>query len=88
MLRKLRPQLPQMKNAVCLILTKSGTGPTVSAQCGGFIALSDFCTKVIVLGFSVQPLCSLCLRGVVYSEFINHGDTENTEVAQRRALAV
>ncbi len=36
------------------------------------------------LVFSVQPLCSLCLCGVCFcSEFINHRDTENTEVAQR-----
>ena len=33
--------------------------------------------------FSVQPLCSLCLCGVFYSELIHHQDTENTEVAQR-----
>ena len=32
---------------------------------------------------SVQPLCSLCLRGGSRPEFIHHGDTENTEVAQR-----
>jgi hypothetical protein len=31
------------------------------------------------------PLNSLCLCGVFYSEFINHRDTENTEVAQRSA---
>src|SRR6185503_15683837 len=33
--------------------------------------------------FSVQPLCSLCLCGCCFLTFINHRDTENTEVAQR-----
>jgi hypothetical protein len=43
-----------------------------------------FASKVLILRFSVQPLCSLCLCGVFCSEFINHRDTENTEAAQRR----
>ncbi len=33
--------------------------------------------------FSVQPRCSLCLCGCYNSNFYNHRDTENTEVAQR-----
>jgi len=32
----------------------------------------------------VQPLCSLCLCGAWDAAYNNHGDTENTEVAQRR----
>src|SRR6202008_500573 len=32
------------------------------------------------------PPCSLCLRGCGFSAKINHGDTENTEVAQRNLL--
>ena len=31
--------------------------------------------------FSVQPLCPLCLCGAV---LLNHRDTEDTEVAQRK----
>jgi len=33
---------------------------------------------------SVQPLCSLCLCGKYFFRPMNHRDTENTEVAQRR----
>jgi len=36
----------------------------------------------------VQPLSPLCLCGVAYSEFINHRDTENTEIAQRRVTGL
>ena len=32
------------------------------------------------IDFSVQPLCSRCLCGVFLLEFINHRDTENTEL--------
>jgi len=36
---------------------------------------------------SLCNLCVLCVSVVwFYSEFINHRDTENTEVAQRRAV--
>ena len=35
--------------------------------------------------FSVQSLCSLCLCGLFLIAIFNHRDTENTEVAQRRA---
>src|ERR1044072_4477742 len=42
-------------------------------------------TRNRVSDFSVQPLCSLCLCGCRNSRYINHRDTENTEVAQRRA---
>jgi hypothetical protein len=34
------------------------------------------------LSFSVQPLCSLCLRGDGSLD-IHHRDTEKTEIAQR-----
>jgi len=33
--------------------------------------------------FSVQPLCPLCLCGLLFFDY-NHRDTENTEVAQRK----
>jgi type II secretion system (T2SS) protein G len=36
--------------------------------------------------FSVQPLCSLCLCGEYFCRVINHRDTENTEVAQRKRV--
>jgi hypothetical protein len=37
-------------------------------------------------GISLCNLCVLCVSVVwFYSEFINHRDTENAEVAQRRA---
>src|SRR6185503_7537452 len=37
-------------------------------------------------GISLCNLCVLCVSVVwFYSEFINHRDTEDTEVAQRRA---
>src|ERR1700741_173841 len=50
------------------------------------IRATVLCTKSPGSGdFSVQPLCPLCLCGVLCSEFINHIDTEDTEVAQRRA---
>jgi hypothetical protein len=42
--------------------------------------------KVSLLLFSVQPLCSLCLCGSLLLRKNNHRGTENTEVAQRRAL--
>jgi len=42
--------------------------------------------KSLHIDFSVQPLCSLCLGGVFCLEFVNHRDTENTEVAQRRVI--
>src|ERR1044072_8605541 len=35
--------------------------------------------------FSVQTLCSLCLCGGSSQRILNHRDTENTEVAQRRS---
>src|SRR5689334_8475024 len=35
--------------------------------------------------FSVQSLCSLCLCSCFFRTILNHRDTENTEVAQRRA---
>src|ERR1044072_9038505 len=38
--------------------------------------------------FSVQPLCSLCLCGGFTSRLLNHRDTENTEVAQRRSFKI
>src|SRR2546427_13269648 len=34
--------------------------------------------------FSVQPQCSLCLCGDIAAKDAHHGDTENTEDAQRR----
>src|SRR4029079_7886044 len=37
--------------------------------------------------FSVQPLCSLCLCGCFSRIILNHRGTENTEVAQRRAMS-
>src|ERR1700741_1289927 len=37
------------------------------------------------LDFSVQPLCSLCLRGYGRMSYHNHRGTENTEVTQRRS---
>src|SRR5678816_350189 len=37
--------------------------------------------------FSVHPLCSLCLCGGFSHRILNHRDTENTEVAQRRSLS-
>ena len=42
----------------------------------------DASIEVLVACFSVQPLCPLCLCG---GKFFYHGDTEDTEVAQRRA---
>ena len=43
----------------------------------------ELCTNSTCSGISLCNLCGpLCLCGVVYSEFINH---RNTEVAQRRA---
>jgi len=36
------------------------------------------------LDFSVQPLCSLCLRGYRNRQYNNHRDTEDTELSQRR----
>jgi hypothetical protein len=38
-----------------------------------------FAEKPYIFDFSVQPLC-------LYGELVNHRDTENTEVAQRRAI--
>ena len=44
--------------------------------------INRLCTKSHCPGF---PLCNLCVSVVCFcSEFINHRDTENTEVAQRR----
>jgi len=44
------------------------------------------CTKSPCSGISLCNLCVLCVSVVwFYSEFINHRDTEDTEVAQRRA---
>src|SRR6185503_21040325 len=44
------------------------------------------CTKSPYSGISLCNLCVLCVSVVwFYSEFINHRDTEDTEVAQRRA---
>jgi len=37
------------------------------------------------MGFSVQPLCSLCSVVDKLRAKIHHRDRENTEVAQRRA---
>jgi len=37
------------------------------------------------LKISVRPLCSLCLCGEWLPTKFHHGDTENTEVAQRKA---
>src|SRR5215217_4439567 len=42
------------------------------------VSQTDVSHRFLLL-FSVQPLCSLCLVSKN-----NHGDTENTEVAQRR----
>jgi hypothetical protein len=42
----------------------------------------------ICLLFSVQPLRSLCLCGLKVVEAINHRDTEDTEVAQRRVRVI
>jgi hypothetical protein len=36
--------------------------------------------------FSVRPLCSLCLGGGLMISQIHHGDTENTEDAQRMTV--
>ena len=42
--------------------------------------------KCLPFGLSLCNLCVLCVSVVwFYSEFINHRDTEDTEVAQRRA---
>ena len=38
--------------------------------------------------FSVQPLCSLCRCGEFSLRLLNHRDTENTEVAQRRSFKI
>ena len=47
---------------------------------------SRLCTKSPCSGISLCNLCVLCVSVVwFYSEFINHRDTEDTEVAQRRA---
>jgi hypothetical protein len=44
------------------------------------------CTKSPCSEISLCNLCVLCVSVVwFYSEFINHRDTEDTEVAQRRA---
>src|ERR1700741_4086786 len=44
------------------------------------------CTKSPGSGISLCNLCVLCVSVVCFcSEFINHRDTEDTEVAQRRA---
>ena len=37
--------------------------------------------------FSVQSLCSLYLCGVFFEQFIDHRDTEDTEVSQRNLIA-
>src|SRR3989442_725568 len=38
--------------------------------------------------FSVQPQCSLCLRGDIAAKGAHHGDTEDSEDAQRKRLQV
>src|ERR1044072_2054204 len=38
--------------------------------------------------FSVQPLCSLCLCGGFPVRVVNHRDTENTKVAQRKRFKI
>src|SRR2546423_15589029 len=40
-------------------------------------------SRRVLTGFSVQPLCSLCLCGCSFSPQNHHRGTENTEVAQR-----
>ena len=43
-------------------------------------------TKKAYVLISLCNLCVLCVSVVSFGcDFINHGDTENTEVAQRRA---
>ena len=42
--------------------------------------------KADVSDFSVQPLCSPCLRGFRNARYNNHRETENTKVAQRKIL--
>jgi len=50
------------------------------------IGAQRLCTKSPYSGISLCNLCVLCVSVVwLYSEFINHRDTEDTEVAQRRA---
>ncbi len=44
------------------------------------------CTKSRSAEVSLCNLCGLCVSVVFCSEFINHRDTETTEVAQRKAL--
>jgi len=41
---------------------------------------------MVVEFFSVQSLCSLCLCGGCTNQFLNHRDTENTEIAQRNPV--
>src|SRR6185295_9396112 len=49
---------------------------------------SWLCTKSFYILISLCNLCVLCVSVVCFcSEFINHRDTENTEVAQRRGPA-
>jgi len=45
--------------------------------------LISFGQKSLFWDFSVQPLCPLCLRGWWIPSKPHHGDTEDTEVAQR-----
>ena len=45
----------------------------------------DLC---VLHGFEISSLCNLCVLCVsVVSGLVNHRDTENTEVAQRRTFA-
>ena len=51
------------------------------------LALHRLCTKSPYTLISLCNLCVLCVSVVSFcSEFINHRDTENTEIAQRRGL--
>ena len=49
------------------------------------ILIVRVCPKGVCPFSSVQPLRSLCLHGYFFRAIVNHRDTENTEVAQRRS---
>src|SRR6185437_4970001 len=65
-----------------LFVVHSQYHPAVAGGCGAVSRFLGFKRKS---DFSVQPLCSLCLCGCFYEQFLNHRGTENTEGAQRRS---
>ena len=66
----------QIATSICLLTFSSFT--LVYSQ-------TKWCPKLN--SFSVQPPCPLCLCGGFCGRFDNHGDTEDTEVAQRKPEA-